>query len=83
MLFRTPVPSLDEVALKAIRCTVKQWVRSGRIARCDADDLEQDIAIHLLDKRNYFDPARASWSTFCSMIANNYLSRNVKRSERT
>lgn len=79
MLFKVSEPSLDEVALKVIRYKVRQAIKYGRFRTQNQDDLVHDVWIHLQKKRKHFNPERASWPTFCSMIARQYLSREIKR----
>jgi RNA polymerase sigma factor (sigma-70 family) len=75
MLFPYPQPLVDEVAIRAIRCLVRQAIHQGCFRRDQFDDLVQDAVVHLLQKARRFDPGRASWSTFCSLVVRNFLSR--------
>lgn len=75
-------PEIDDVAIRAIRCTVRFHIKRQTIHETDFDDLVQDVALHLIEKIEYFDSARASWSTYCSLIAKNYLSRELQRRKR-
>jgi RNA polymerase sigma factor (sigma-70 family) len=75
MLFPYPQPLVDEVAIRAIRCLVRQAIHQGCFRRDQFEDLVQEAIVHLLQKARRFDPGRASWSTFCSLIVRNYLSR--------
>ena len=79
MLRKLPEPEIDETALKSIRCTIGQAIRRGRFHRDEYKDLLHDIIVELLQKMHRFDPHLSSWSTFCSMIARNYLASESRR----
>lgn len=74
MLHYAREPLVDDIALRAIRCTVKKAIRRGWFRPADFEDLIQDAIVQLLQKMDHFDPCRSSWPTFCSLIANSYLS---------
>ena len=73
------LPIVDDIALKAIRCTVNQAIRRGWFVKDEFRDLIHDIVIQLLLKKDCFDPSRSSWSTFCAMVARNFLASEAKR----
>lgn len=81
MLRCYPDPLVDESALRAIRCTVRKAIRRGWFSKDDFEDLVQDIVVQLLNKLDCFDPCRASWATFCSLVAKSTLSR-IRRCQR-
>ena len=70
---------VDETSLKAIRCAVRQVIRRGWFRKDEFKDLVQDVVVELLQKLDGFDPSRSSWSTYCTLIARNYLARRAKR----
>lgn len=75
MLYENPQPLVDEVAVRAIRCLTIQAIRKGWFRRDQFEDLVQEAVVHLLQKAHGFDPAKASWSTFCSMVVRNFFTR--------
>lgn len=83
MLLRNPEPEIDSSALKNIRFVVRRAIKSSRaFRRHEEDDLVQECAIWLLDRIDRFDPSRASWSTFCRMVAEACLSNRKSRRKR-
>ena len=73
---------IDGIAIKAIRCTVRRAIRRGWFRRNEFDDLVQDVAVHALEKIDCYDPMRSKWSTFCALVARNYLATEAKRRRR-
>lgn len=73
------LPIVDDVALRAIRCTVRRAIHWGWFRRDEIPDLTHDVVIQLLKKKDHFDPTRSRWSTFCSLIARNYLITEARR----
>lgn len=82
MLRKLPKPLVDEVALKAIHCTVHKAIRRGWFRRFETRDLIHDTVVQLLRRMNSFDPTRSSWSTFCAMVARNFLNTEARRRQR-
>ena len=82
MLHACPEPLVDDIALRAIRCTVKKAIRRGLFRPAEFEDLIQDAIVQLLQKMEHFDPCRSSWPTFCSLITNNFLSTARSRNSR-
>lgn len=79
MLRPYPEPLVDETAITAIRCSVRSAIRRRWFTPREFDDLVQDAVVHLLTKVDCFDPRRASWSTFCSIVVRSFLSRRRER----
>ena len=73
------LPIVDDIALQAIRCTVSRAIRRGWFVKDDFRDLIHDVVIQLLQKKDCFDPTRSSWSTFCTLVARNFLASEAKR----
>jgi RNA polymerase sigma factor (sigma-70 family) len=78
MLRRYPDPLVDDHAMRAIRCSVRKAIHRGWFPRDEFEDLVQDAIVHLLRKIDCFDPCRASWATFCSMVVRSFLSRRYR-----
>ncbi len=70
---------VDDAAMRAIECTVGRAIRRGRFKACDFKDLVQDAVVELLENLDGFDPTRSSWSTYCTLIARNFVGRKAKR----
>ena len=79
MLRCLPEPLVDDIALRAIRCTIKKAIGRGWFRPAEFEDLIQDAIVQLLQKMDHFDPCRSSWPTFCSLITTNYLSSTHSR----
>lgn len=75
MLYPYHQPLVDETTLRVVRCLVHAAIRKGHFRRAQFDDLVQDALVHLLQKSHCFDPAKASWATFCTMVVRHFLSR--------
>jgi RNA polymerase sigma factor (sigma-70 family) len=75
MLYPYRQPTVDETAMRVVRCLVHIAIRKGRFQRNEFEDLVQDALVHLLQKVHCFDPAKGCWSTFCGLVVRNYLSR--------
>ena len=83
MLRYNPRTDLDPIAKKAIRCSVRQAMRQNeQMEAKEYSDWVQDISLHLLEKEEYYDPRRSRWATFCSMVARQYISRELQRRAR-
>ena len=76
------LPLVDEIALRAIRCTVRQSIQRGWFRRDEFKDLIHDVVVQLLQKLDGFDPSRSSWPTFCTLIARNYLASKARQFHR-
>lgn len=79
MLLPNPRPTREEITLKALRCTVKAATRRGLCRISEQEDLVQDAYVHVLKHESEFDPQRASWPTFCSMLTRGFLYRRWKK----
>ena len=73
------LPLVDEFALRAIRCTVRQAIQRGWFPKDEFKDLIHDVVVQLLQKLGGFDRTRSSWPTFCTLIARNYLASKSRQ----
>lgn len=73
------LPIVDDIAIRAIRCTVNLAIRRGWFVKDEFRDLIHEVVIQLLQKKDCFDPTRSSWSTFCTLVARNFLVSEVRR----
>lgn len=53
---------------QVIRIKARQLSRKRGFSRSDQDDLEQDLAMHLLQQARHYDPRRASLNTFAARV---------------
>jgi len=51
-----------------IRCKARRLVGRAGLGLQDLDDLQQEIAVHLLERLELFDPARGSYAAFVRMV---------------
>lgn len=59
---------LDDYAVSLVRHHAAALVRRGGLDRADRDDIEQELALHLVLRLPRFDPARASRRTFAARV---------------
>lgn len=63
-------PNLSEYASKLITHKARQLVGRFGFTRSDRAGLEQDLALHLIEHIDQFDPRRSSQNTFLDRIVN-------------
>ena len=73
-----PQGIVTEYARTLIRVKAKQLVRRPGFCRSDQDDIEQDLALHLLSQAQHFDPDRASLNTFIDRVVNSAVAMLVR-----
>lgn len=61
-------PNLSDYAGKLIKYKAKQLVGHYGFTRSDREDIEQDLAQHLIEHMHQFDPRRSSQNTFLNRI---------------
>lgn len=61
-------PNLSEYASKLIKHKAKQLVGRFGLTSSDRPDIEQDLALHLIEHMDQFDPRRSSQNTFVDRI---------------
>lgn len=59
--------------VRNVRFKAKQLARRRAVPGMDADDLEQDLMLDLLHRRDRYDPNRASFETFAEHIINHRI----------
>jgi len=82
MLRKLPERLVDDIAVRAIRCTVRISIRRGWFPPSELEDLTHDVVVQLLRKMNCFDPTRSSWPTFCTMVARHFLASEARRRQK-
>jgi DNA-directed RNA polymerase specialized sigma24 family protein len=65
-------------ALASARYHANRWARRGRRGRADRDDLCQDILLAIIERSGDYDPARAQWSTFASLLARHVVADRIR-----
>lgn len=62
---------LDEYALRLIRSKARQLVGKAGFTASDREDIEQDLALHLLARLPHYDPRRANGEAFTTQVVQN------------
>ncbi len=73
---------LDDYARSVIRRYAARLVGRDRVTRSDQHDLEQDLALDLLEHGSQFDPARAHRHTFVYRVIHNKATSIVRARRR-
>ncbi len=63
-----PDNGFDEYAACLISRKARQLVGKAGLTAADCQDVEQDLALHLLQQRHKFDPARSGFHTYVSRL---------------
>ena len=82
MLVPRNVPIVDKVALRSIHIAVNAFIRKFNLPKGDRDDLIQDVALHLIQKVESFDPTVGAWSTFVKCVIRSKLAP-IRRASKT
>jgi RNA polymerase sigma-70 factor (ECF subfamily) len=59
--------------VRNVQFKAKQLARRRAIPGMDADDIEQDLMLDLLQRRDRYDPSRASFETFAEHVINHRI----------
>jgi RNA polymerase sigma factor (sigma-70 family) len=73
MLRPQPIPTVDAIALRAIRRSVNAHLRRFPSSQADREDLIQECALQLHQRAESYDPSAGSWPTFAHCVAKNRL----------
>lgn len=73
MLVPRNVPIVDKVALRSIHVGVNAFIRKFNLPKADRDDLVQDVALHLIQQAENFNPTVGAWSTFVKCVIRSKL----------
>ena len=70
--------NLDESIIHLIK--FKSWTLVGKIGYTisDRDDIEQELAIHIVDRLKHFDPSRGKLSTFVQRVVDNKVASMIE-----
>ena len=80
---RAPNEIYNEYARTLIRVKVRKLVRGKSFLRSEQDDLEQDLAMHLINQAPSFDSSRASLNTFIATVIDSGIAMIVRDRHRT
>ncbi|MBE3123871.1 MAG: hypothetical protein IMZ65_03630, partial [Planctomycetes bacterium] len=61
-----------------IRIKARAVARQPGFSQSDQDDLEQDLAIHVLKQAHYFDPDRGSVRTFIARVVDSAVAMMLR-----
>lgn len=68
MTYRNNYPGVDPIAVKEIRIVARNLVGKAGILYEDVEDVEQDLMLHFLSRKDQFDPRRGQFNTFVSRV---------------
>lgn len=71
MAERHNLDCFDEFTARFIRAKVRQLIGRAGIRESDRDDLLQDFALDLIQRRKNFDPEAATWQAFVVVVCEN------------
>ena len=60
--------TFDPFIHSIIRRLASRIVKKAGLPRNESEDLEQDLRLHLWERRSAFDPSRGRWSTFARCV---------------
>lgn len=67
---------IDDKTVTKVRTIVAKAIGKKFLKVQDGDEIVQEILIRLWEKKDRFDSARSSWSTFCGLIARNTIAEH-------
>jgi RNA polymerase sigma-70 factor (ECF subfamily) len=73
---------LDTYAQQLIRYKARRLVRKPGFTTSDQEDVEQDLALHLLRKAKHFEPSRAALNTFVSRVLDSGVIAIIRKRKR-
>jgi len=71
--------AVDENTRTLIRIEARRLVGKFGFSQSDRDDLEQDLALHLIEHADQFDSSRACWRTFVNRMVDNRIISIMRR----
>lgn len=63
----------DEFTIRFIRSKVRQLIGRAGLTEADRDDLLQEFALDLIQRRQQFDPRFGTWEAFVVVVCENRL----------
>jgi RNA polymerase sigma factor (sigma-70 family) len=73
---------LNDYARTLIRVKARQLSRRKDFNDCQAEDIQQDLILHILTKLDRFDPKRASLNTFLATVVNSAVAMMIRSRSR-
>ncbi len=71
--------ALDERTETSIRCIARGMVGQYGYKPSDVADIEQELRLHLLMRREQYDPSRSSWPTFVDRVLRSYTTDMIRK----
>lgn len=68
MKYRNNYPGVDPYVVNSVRCMARNLVGKAGILYEDVEDVEQDLMLHFLSRKDQFDPRRGQFNTFVSRV---------------
>ena len=78
MGYRNRYDNLDPYAVKVIRHRARRLIGRAGFVPADVDDIEQDLALDLLQRLPQFDPTRAGRKTFIALVVDHGVARLIE-----
>ena len=66
------------VTARIVRAKVRRLIGHGRFVRSDADDLQQQLALEVLEASATFDPAAGPWDAFVATVVERKAAQLLK-----
>jgi len=76
-----PLECFDEFTRDLIRTKAKRIVRKAKLSKSDYDDVIQDMAALILEKRQYYNPDRGTWEAFVTTALRRYAANLIAASQ--
>lgn len=71
----------DEFTIRFIRSKVRQLIGRAGLTEADRDDLLQEFALDLIQRRQQFDPRFGTWEAFVVVVCENRLATILERQQ--
>ncbi len=69
---------LGTYANNLIRCKARQLIGTAGFTSADCEDIEQELALDLLQRLKHYDPTKAKETTFMALIVEHKLAKLIK-----
>lgn len=69
---------LTDYALELIHHTARRLVGTAGFTRDDVEDIQQDLALELLERLSKFDPSKATYNTFVARVVERKVSKMIR-----
>ena len=68
MTYRNNYSGVDPYVVNSVRCIARNLVGKAGITYEDVEDVEQDLMLHFLSRKDQFDPERGQFNTFVNRV---------------